>query len=79
MTPIDLACAMTDLQSPSIESPDNRNSVCLMLAISYTCFKVICPTLSFPGVIAPRGLPLRSLTPAELRMRYEVVGVRSSK
>lgn len=34
VTPIDFACDMTLLQSPSSERPDNLVSVCFILAIS---------------------------------------------
>ena len=34
VTPIDFACAMTVLQSPSSGSPDSLNSVCFIFAMS---------------------------------------------
>ena len=46
LIPIDLACEMILLHSPCSPNPDNRDSDCLMRAISYTCFNDTCPTVS---------------------------------
>src|ERR1700749_4384103 len=42
--PILAACATTLLHNPSRLKPDNLVSECLILAISYTCFKLTVPT-----------------------------------
>lgn len=79
-TPQLLAVATTLLHNPSSPTPFNLSSVCLIRAISKTCFKLTSPTTSpFPGVIPPRIFPLRSFTPAACRSKYDVVGVRRAK
>lgn len=79
-TPQLLAVATTLLHKPSSPTPFNLSSVCLIRAISKTCFKLTSPTTSpFPGVIPPRIFPLRSFTPAACRSKYDVVGVRRAK
>jgi hypothetical protein len=78
--PIDLAWCITDLQSPSRGRPDNRNSDCLILAISYMCFKLTWPTISWPGRLDPFRLPFfPSGSSAAFRKSQEVCGVRTSK
>lgn len=79
-TPQLLAVATTLLHNPSNPTPFNLSSVCLIRAISKTCFRLTSPTTSpFPGVIPPLIFPFRSFTPAACRSKYEVVGVRRAK
>ena len=77
LTPTLLACAITLLHNPSNVSPLSLNSVCLIFAISQTCFKLISPTVSFP--LLPFNLPLTGSTLAALNNNHEVTGVRTSK
>lgn len=77
--PIDFACAIILLHSPCKLNPDNLVSDCLILAISYTCFRDTLPMISWPGLMAPRMRFLRGSTFAACRRRYVVVGVRISK
>lgn len=79
LIPIDLACEITLLHSPSKANPDNRSSDCLMHAISYTCFNDTCPTVSCPGAMAARSRFLRGSTSAACINNHEVAGVRRSK
>lgn len=44
-TPILPACATTLLTKPSNATPCNRPSLCLIFAISYTCFRLTVPTV----------------------------------
>jgi hypothetical protein len=103
-TPILPACATTLLATPSRLKPPNLSSLCLILAISKTCFKltvpttpnpplpaVNCPPDAFPipaapalefgpaTLPAPRSLFFLGSTPAALRSREEVGGVRREK
>jgi len=75
---MDLACDITLLHNPSRVTPDKRCSVCLIFAISKTCFKETVPIVSVPGFCAPFSLPLTSLIPAACRSSHAVVGVRTS-
>jgi hypothetical protein len=77
--PMDFACDITLLQSPSRLNPDSLNSVCLILAISKTCFKETVPTTSLPGACPPRIRFFRSLRPAACIKSHDVGGLRSSK
>lgn len=71
---------MTDLQRLSSDRPERRISVCLILAISYTCFRLIVPTVSCPGLLAPFLLPfLLNGASTALSRSHEVCGVRTSK
>ena len=60
MTPKLPACATTLLHSPSRLKPLSLISLCLILAISYTCFKLTVPTCPIPELpaIAVVGLAL---------------------
>lgn len=78
LMPIDLACEMILLHNPCSPSPDNRDSDCLMRAISYTCFNDTCPTESWPGFMAPRTRFLRGSTFAACNSSQDVAGVRRS-
>jgi len=49
-TPMLAACAITLLARPSRLSPANRGSLCFILAISYTCFRLMVPTVPFPAL-----------------------------
>lgn len=49
------ACAMTLRTIASIVVPDNLVSLCLIFAISHTCFKLTLPTVPIP--LLPGGAP----------------------
>jgi hypothetical protein len=102
-TPKLAACPTTLLAMPSRLKPLSLVSECLILAISYTCFRLTVPTVplvalptvgvfalvlpfwpswlfSGPGTLpAPRILFFVGRTPAALRRRVAVGGVRREK
>lgn len=70
---------MMFLQSSSRGTPERCISVCLILAISYTCFKDIVPIVSWPGLLAPFSFPFCPAGSTAFFNSQDVWGVRTSK
>lgn len=80
LMPMDLAWCITDRQKPSKDFPACLGSDILILAISYTCLRLMLPIVSWPGLFAPRLVPdfLPWGALAARRRRCDAWGVRTS-